>query len=113
MTPESFITFAAAGAKAPNPLMGMLPFVVVIAIFYFLVMRPQQKKQAALKNRVNTLKKGDKVVTSGGLVGVVANFKDEKIVTLKVSDNVRVDVIKDYISYVFDGGEKAPAETSK
>lgn len=87
-----------AGAQA-NPLVNLVPFVAMIAIFYFLLIRPQQKQQKQHQQMLNELKKSDKVITSGGIHGIVANVK-ENIVSVKIADNVKVDVEKATISKV-------------
>lgn len=78
-------------AAAPSPL-AMLPmFVMVFGIFYLLVFRPQSKARKEHEAMVKNLKKNDEVVTSGGLFGTVLNVKLESI-TLRIDDNVRVEV---------------------
>jgi preprotein translocase subunit YajC len=67
----------------------ILPFVLMFAVFYFLLIRPQQKRQKERNNMLNALQKGDKVVTIGGLHGTIDMITDEKI-TLKVSENVKM-----------------------
>lgn len=82
-----------AGAEPANPLMSILPMVVVIAIFWLFMIRPQQKKQKELRNFRSEIKKGDKVVTVGGIYGKVANVKEEVIV-LQVDENTQLTVDK-------------------
>jgi preprotein translocase subunit YajC len=67
----------------------ILPFVLMFAVFYFLLIRPQQKRQKERNNMLNALQKGDKVVTIGGLHGTIDMITDEKI-TLKVAENVKM-----------------------
>ncbi len=89
---------AAAGAEA-NPLLSFLPFFVLIIIFYFLLIRPQQKRQNELQKLIDNVKKGDKVVTSGGLIGTVAGIQNDFLV-LKLGDNdqTKVEVLKSAVS---------------
>ncbi|MBN1500525.1 MAG: preprotein translocase subunit YajC [Spirochaetes bacterium] len=67
----------------------------MIAIFYFLLIRPQQKKEKDRKKMIDQLQKGDKVMTASGIYGVVVNTKPEEgVITLKIADNVKVDFAK-------------------
>jgi preprotein translocase subunit YajC len=89
---------AANGAQGaqPNPLLGMLPFILIIPIFYFLLIRPQQKKQKQFQQMVSQIKKNDKVVTSGGIHGLVLAVKEHTL-TLKIADNVKIELDKSSI----------------
>lgn len=88
---------AFAEGSASSPLIQFLPFIFVFAIFYFLLIAPMRKRQKALQAMIAALKKGDKVVTNGGLYGEVAAVHEE-IVILKLADNVKVRVAKSAIS---------------
>jgi preprotein translocase subunit YajC len=88
-----------------SPLMLLWPWLMIFVIFYLLVFRPQRQKQKELEKKISELEKGDKVVTSGGLLGIVAGLK-EKTVTIKVADNVKVEVLRSSISH----SEKAKTE---
>ncbi len=87
------------GGAQPNPLISMLPLILMFVVLYFLMILPQQKKAKEHKKMVEALTKGDKVVTSGGICGMVTNVKDS-IVTIKIADNVKVDFIKGSITHV-------------
>ena len=76
-------------AGQADPLMSFLPLIIIFVIFYFLLIRPQQKKTKAHKQMVEALAKGDEVITSGGIVGRVTEVKDDFIM-LEVADNVSV-----------------------
>ena len=73
-----------------------LPLIAIIAIFYFLIIMPQQRQAKAHKQMLTELKKGDKIITSGGLVGEVTNV-EENFIKIKLSDNVIVKIVKEYI----------------
>ena len=75
----------------------VLPFVLVILIFYFLLYRPMRKRQKSLEQMVASLKNGDKVITSGGIYGTVAGIK-EHTVTLKVADQAKIEIAKSAIA---------------
>ena len=100
-----------AGAEgAASPLTGLLPFILIIPLFYFLLIRPQKKQQQTVKNMQNSLKKNDPVVTAGGLHGLIVNVKDDTVI-IKVSDNVKVEVNKTSISYVNSDKTKNEGKT--
>ena len=86
----------AEGASAPAFLQ-FVPILLVFGIFYFLLIAPMRKRQKALQNLVENLKKGDRVVTNGGLYGTIAGVED-KIVVVKVADNVKVRIAKSAIA---------------
>lgn len=98
-----FLAQAPTPPKAPDAGLGMLmPMVFIFAIMYFLMIRPQRQKQKELENQIKALKAGDRVVTSGGIHGVVANTKgdDSTSLTLKIADNVKIDIEKSAVSTV-------------
>lgn len=72
--------------------MSFIPIILMIAIFYFLLIRPTQKREKERKKMIQALQKGDKVLTSGGIYGVVVNIKaEENIVVLKIADGAKVE----------------------
>ena len=81
----------------------LLPFLLIFAVMYFLLIRPQMNQQKEMSRMQSKLKKNDEVVTSGGIHGTVVNVK-EGVVTLRVDDNVRMDVDKDSISRLVKEG---------
>jgi len=87
---------AAGGASA---FMNIVPLIFMFAIFYFLLIRPQQKKAKEHKALLESLKKGDKVVTAGGMHGKVTAL-DDKIVTLEIANGVNVKYNKGFIANV-------------
>lgn len=93
-------------AEGPGILMQFLvPLGLVFAIFYFLVIRPANKKQRALQEMLGALKNGDKVVTTGGIYGTVAGITDN-IVQLKVASSVKIDVSRNAIAGLQNQEEK-------
>jgi preprotein translocase subunit YajC len=101
---------APAAPGSPNPNMTFLlqiaQFLPIIAIFYLLLIRPQQQQAKKLKAMLAALKNGDKVVTSGGLMGTIARI-DEQKVTLRVADDVKMEFVKSAIvSVVTEGPQK-------
>jgi len=79
----------------------LLPFVFLIAIMYFVIIRPQQKEAKAKKEMLAALKKGDKVVTSGGFI-VVIHKVEEKFVSAKINDDTVVKILKDSITRKYE-----------
>ncbi|MFA5069070.1 MAG: preprotein translocase subunit YajC [Candidatus Omnitrophota bacterium] len=89
----------AAGADAPNPLISLMPLILMFVVFYFLLIRPQQKKQKEHQQMLDSIKKNDEVVTNGGIHGTVINIKD-KTYSIRVDDNVKLEVSKSAVSIV-------------
>ncbi len=87
---------APSGGKAGNPITAFLPLIIIFAIFYFLLIRPQQKRAKEHKNFLDSLSRGEEVMTSGGLIGRVAGLTDD-VVTLEVADKIRIKVARTYI----------------
>ena len=90
---------AAGGAASSQTLMSVVPFILIIAIFYFFIIRPQNKKQKETQKMIDALKKGDKVVTIGGIHGLVSATK-EKTVILKVDEGVKIEINRSAIAGV-------------
>lgn len=82
-----------AGCLGSGGITGFLPIIAMVAIFYFLIIRPQQKQQKKLNEMREAMKRGDGVVTSGGIHGVVTNIKGS-IATVRIAEGVKVDVDK-------------------
>ena len=85
--------------EGPNPLIQLAPLLLIIGVFYFLIIMPARKRERQQREMLfNTLKKNDEVVTSAGIIGTVANIKEDEV-TLKVdeSSNVRIRVLKSSI----------------
>jgi len=104
-----------AQAPAPSPGGGLGPFVpiiIVCAIFYFMLLRPQQRKEKERKQMINDLKSGTKVIFGGGMIGTVTNVKEHTF-TIKIADGVKVEVIRGAVSRVIEKGEKAKDEEDK
>ena len=86
---------APAGVEPPNPFVQLLPFIFIFVIFYFLVIRPQAQARKKHMQMVNAVKKGDEVVTQGGIVGKVSKVLDGGTeVMVEIADKVQVKVLK-------------------
>lgn len=97
---------AAASAAAPPFWMQLLPFVGMALIFWFLIIRPQMKRQKDHEQKIGALKKGDRVVTAGGLVGKIVKV-DEHYVDLDLGTNMRVKAVKATIGEIIPPGGDA------
>ena len=95
----SIVAFA-EGATAPG-FFQFIPILLVFAIFYFLLIAPMRKRQKALATLVENLKKGDRIITNGGLYGTVAGV-EEKAVVVKVAENVKVKIAKSSVAGLAD-----------
>ena len=103
---------AAAGGDANSMLMSLLPFALIFVIMYFLILRPQQKKVKDHAELVKNIRRGDTVVTSGGLVGKVTKVVDDKEVEVEIAEGVKVRVVRSAISEVRVKGEPVKADAA-
>ena len=94
-----------AGCLGSGGIMGILPIVAMVAIFYFLIIRPQQKQSKKMNEMRESMQRGDKVVTNGGIHGVITNLKGD-VVTVKIADSVKIEVDRTALTAV---GEEVPA----
>jgi len=111
-----FVTQAFAQTATPGTgdfLSMVLPLVMIMVIFYFLLIRPQQRKAKEHQELVSKVQRGDTVVTNGGLVGRVTKVVDDKEVMVEIAENVRVRVVRSAISDVRAKGEPVKDETGK
>jgi len=95
--------YAQDASSAFGSMTQFLPLVLIFAVFYFLLIRPQQQKQKQMKASLSALKRGDKVVTGGGLLGVVTKppkGPEDREIEVEIAANVRVTVLRETISAV-------------
>lgn len=100
-----------AAAPAPSPLLQFAPLIFIAFIFYFLLIRPQQKQRKEQQKLISALKTGDKVVTSSGIYGLISNVK-ETTVLLKIADNVKIEIDKASIATVITRSGDNAIETT-
>ena len=93
------IAQAAPTPAGPNPLASFVPIILIFVIMYFLLFRPQIKRQKEQARLVAALKTGDRVVTAAGIHGLISNVKD-RTVTLKIADNVKIEIEKSAVTSV-------------
>jgi len=86
-----------SGSEGGNPLTAFLPLIIIFAIFYFLLIRPQQKRAKDHRNFLDSMSRGDEVITTGGLIGKITGLTDD-VVTLEVADKVKVKVVRAQIA---------------
>ena len=98
----------AAGAPGAGAAFAQfLPIVLIFVIFYFLLIRPQQQKMKTHKAMVDALRRGDQVITSGGIVAKVSKVQDDGMVEVEIADGVKVKVVKHTITQVLNKTEPA------
>ena len=93
----------------PAALGQFLPLILIFAIMYFLLIRPQQKKMKEHQNMVAALRRGDQVVTQGGIIGKVAKVKDNNEIDVEIAEGVKVRVVQNTVTQVLSKTE--PAES--
>jgi preprotein translocase subunit YajC len=87
----------------PNPILTFLPFILMIVVVWFLLIRPQRKRQKEQQAMISAMTKGDRVVTSSGIIGTVVGMNEkDNIVVLKVSDETKIEFLKSSISGKMD-----------
>ena len=99
------------GGEAPQGggFAALVPIILMFVIFYFLLIRPQQKKAKSHQEMINNLKKGDRVVTSGGIYGRITNI-DDQTATVEIADKVRVKITRGSVASL---AQEAPAPQQK
>lgn len=102
----------AGAAPAGGMLMQVLPFILIIVVFYFFLIRPQQKRAKEHKEMVNNVRRGDVVVTSGGIVGKVTKVVDDNEAEIEIAEGVKVRVVKATLADVRSKTEPAPSKAS-
>jgi preprotein translocase subunit YajC len=99
----------AGGAEGGSPIASFLPLILIFVVFYFLLIRPQKKQAQQMQQMINNLKKGDQIVTAGGMHGKVTALKGKQI-EVEVAQNVRVLLNKSAVSKVITGQEETETE---
>ncbi|NIA30326.1 MAG: preprotein translocase subunit YajC [Actinobacteria bacterium] len=105
----SIIAMASSGSSDAkgNPMGFFLPIILIFAIMYLLIFRPQAKKQKEHRKMLEVMQKGDRVVTAGGIYGTIAGIKEkEGIVILKIDNNVKIEITRSSIARTLTGSEQ-------
>lgn len=113
MNTQFYTILAADAAPSINPMGGMMiPMVLLLVMMYFVMIRPQQKKQKQQAKMVDELKIGDEVITAGGIHGIVSN-KSDRTVTVKVQDGVKIKFEKSSVTQVFSKDKGKGGKTTE
>ena len=96
---------AAGGAGGASGLEAMFPLILIFVVFYFLLIRPQQKKAKEHKAMLEAVRRGDKVVTGGGIIGTVTKVSDDQEITVEIADGVKVRVQRGLLAAVLSKTE--------
>ena len=94
------LALLAAGAAGGGGLIGMLPLLLLVPVMYFVMIRPQQKRQKQWQEMLGGIKTGDRVTTAGGIRGVILSIKDDAIIIRVAPDNIKIEVAKSAIASV-------------
>ncbi|MEI8295186.1 MAG: preprotein translocase subunit YajC [Alphaproteobacteria bacterium] len=111
----------AATSGVFDNVMSFLPLILIFIIFYFLLIRPQQKKQKAHQAMLGALRRGDRVITNGGLIGTVVKLVSETEVQIEIAENTQVRVLRSMLNTVMvkgtplseEAAEEAPRKSAK
>ncbi len=110
-----FITPAYAQSAAPSSdmLMSLLPFVLIFVIMYFLILRPQQRRVKQHQELVKNVRRGDTVITTGGMIGKVTKVIDDEQIEVEIADGVRIRQVRGMVSDVRAKGEPVKEESAQ
>jgi preprotein translocase subunit YajC len=97
------------GGAGSSPL-AFLPFVLIFVLFYFLILRPQQKQGKKKEEMLKSLKRGDNVITAGGIYGRIMNISEDDIVTLEISKGVNIRIARSGIAGLEGQGKEEPKD---
>ncbi len=104
----------AAGGSAASGFVQFVPLVLIFVVFYFLLIRPQQKKLKEHKVMLDAVRRGDRIVTNGGIIGLVTKaMPEERELTVEIAENVRVKVMRDMITSVISKTEPVADKPAK
>lgn len=100
---------------AESPIAGFIPFILIFAVFYFFIIRPQVKKQKQHQEVINNLKRGDKIITNGGILGTITKIEEtQNIFHVEISPNVKIKLLKNAVaSMVIDNKNPTKEEATK
>jgi preprotein translocase subunit YajC len=104
-----FVTpaFAQTAGGAASAFTSFVPLILIFAIMYFLLIRPQQKRQKEHKAMIEALRRGDEVLTNGGIIGKVVKVREDGQIEVEIADNVRVRVLRSMVAQVLNRTEPA------
>lgn len=102
-------TPAGGAAGGGNPLGFLVTMTLVMGIFYFMMIRPQQRKDKERRSTIAAIKSGDRVLFGGGIIGVVTNVKDDVLV-IRIADKVKIEALRSAVAQVLEKGDKPVAD---
>jgi preprotein translocase subunit YajC len=105
--------YAQASGGSSDMLIQFLPIVLIIVVFYFLLIRPQQQKTKEHKAQLSGLRRGDRIVTGGGIIGTIAKVVSDEELLVDIADNVRVRVLRSTVTGVMAKTEPVAAKSDK
>ena len=91
------IAYAQSSSPEANPFVSFVPLILIVIVFWFFLIRPQQKKQKAHQRMISNLKKGDKILTSGGIFGTIIKVSEDRM-TVEIAEKVKVSVERNQVS---------------
>jgi preprotein translocase subunit YajC len=91
--PRFVLALSASSGQGANPLVQLIPFALVLAIFYFIILLPMKKRQKKVQEFLSALKVGDRVITSGGIYGSITKINEQSL-QLQIAQNVRIEVAR-------------------
>ena len=109
---DAFAQDAAAAASPEFSVTSFVPLILIFGVFYFLIIRPQSKKYKEHEEMVKGLKVGNKVVTSGGIIGVIKDVKEDQV-EVEIADGVTIKILKSFVSELVKKEEKDEKEKDK
>jgi preprotein translocase subunit YajC len=101
---------ATGGVPGGFDIMTIVPLILIFVVFYFLLIRPQQKKVKEHREMVTNLRRGDRIVTSGGIIGTITKVVSEGELQLEIADGVRVRCARSMVANLYARGDEAEAE---
>jgi preprotein translocase subunit YajC len=107
ITPAEAQGFFGGGAEGGGGLGAFFPIILIFVVFYFLLIRPQQKKVKQHRELLNLVKRGDRVLTGGGIIGTVTRVKDDGQLVVEIADGVKITVLRDTLANVLGRAEPA------
>ena len=110
-TAETSVPVGTPAQPQTSVLGSFTPLILIMIAFYFLLFRPQQKREAKRREMINAMKKGDRVVTVGGIIGSVHKIIDEREISLEISENVRMRILKNAITEVLKNSSDPVTKT--
>jgi preprotein translocase subunit YajC len=109
---SAFAQDASSSAGGSSMYMNFIPLVLIFVVFYFLIIRPQQKKVDQHSSMLKALRKGDRIVTGGGIVGIISKLEGDDYLIVDIADNVRVKVLRSSVGTLLAKTDPLPATES-